>query len=639
MAENSILTKTEIVIQDFNSNNPVLFSNLSLNESFINVNNFSFSLRPTDTNSSFSAILDFKKKVLGKNVQIDFKDGDGNSNHKFNGIILEVNSYLVDNRYYEFTITGQGNFCKVNEIPECHSFYKKKLSDIIDKSFDKSGLKDKVNKDPQTTKELHYIVQYNQTLFSFISSLAIRFGEWMFYDGEKLQFGKKPAGNEIELKSPVDVSNLNIRAQTIKKPESGIATDIFKSEKIETKTAEEAPENDFIKAAEESGSSVYENPGGNIFLPSGFKQDYADDIYKLEQQAIYASSVMVTGNSRNNKLSIGKIVKIKDPTDDAGKKFIITQINHFVSNYSSYSNSFSAVPFEVTVPSYTNPLLETKATPQAAIITDNEDDSGLSRVKVKFPWMADDEKSPWISVLAPHAGKDKGFRFLPEKDDEVMVDFWNNNAEMPFVNGALYTQKNQPGIAQDGNHLKFIGSRCGRRIDIDDNSGTLIIRDNFPDQTPANIISLQRNDSDTKILIESMQGDQDYSVIRLNNQDSLDLGIVQGGVLLAEINLEKAGPKITIHSKGDIEIDAENKVNIKGREINFNAQDIKMNADKTLSVKGTTETKVEGTSIKINADAVFEAKGAASAKVESDALMEVKGGAMAKIQGAVVMIN
>ncbi|MBK7098623.1 MAG: hypothetical protein IPH58_10055 [Sphingobacteriales bacterium] len=639
MAENSILTKTEIIIQDYNDNSPVVFSNLSLNEALINVNNFAFSLRPADTNGSFGAILDFKKKVLGKNVQIDFKDGAGNSNHKFNGIILEVNSFLVDNQYYEFSITGKGSFCKVNEIAECHSFYKKKLADIIDKSFEKSNLKDKVNKDPQTIRELHYTVQYNQTLFSFVSTLAIRFGEWMFYDGEKLQFGKKPDGNEIELKSPADVNNLNIRAQAIKKPESGIATDIFKSEKIESKTAEESPENDFIKAAEESGSSVYENPGGNIFLPSGFKQEQADDIYKLEQQAIYSSSVLVTGNTRNNKLSVGKIVKIKDPTDDAGKKFIITQINHFVSNYSSYNNSFSAVPFEVTVPPYTNPLLETKATPQAAIITDNEDDSGLSRVKVKFPWMADDEKSPWISVLAPHAGKDKGFRFLPEKDDEVMVDFWNNNAEMPFVNGALYTKKNQSGIAQGGNNQKLIGSKSGRRLEINDDSGSLIIRDNFPDQNPANIIALLRNDSEKNIFIESKESNQNFSVIRLNNQDSLDLGIVQGGVLLAEINLEKAGPKITIHSKGVIEINADQKVNISSSEINLNASNININADSKLEMKGTSEAKLSGTQIKIEADATLEAKGAASAKVESDAIMEVKGGAMAKIQGAIVMIN
>ena len=35
---------------------------------------------------------------------------------------------------------------------------------------------------------------------------------------------------------------------------------------------------------------------------------------------------------------------------------------------------------------------------------------------------------------------------------------------MPFVNGALYTQKNQPGIAKMGNPLKFIGSRSGGEL-------------------------------------------------------------------------------------------------------------------------------------------------------------------------------
>ena len=45
--------------------------------------------------------------------QIDFKDGDGNSNHKWNGIML-VNSYLVDNRYYEFTSLSGLISVKVN---------------------------------------------------------------------------------------------------------------------------------------------------------------------------------------------------------------------------------------------------------------------------------------------------------------------------------------------------------------------------------------------------------------------------------------------------------------------------------------------------------------------------------------------
>ena len=639
MAENSILSKTEIIIKDYNDDKPVVFSNLALSESLIHVNSFSFTIRPEDNNSSFSSIIDFKKKVLGKAVQIDFKDGSGNSNHKFIGVVLEVNSLLVDQHYYEFHITGSGAFCKVNEIAECHSFYKKKLDAIISKAFEKSSLKDKVKKNPQTSKELHYIVQYNQTLFSFMASMAIRYGEWMFYDGENLQFGKKPEGEAIELSAPGDVGNLNIRAHAIKKPEGTIATDIFKINIIQSKTAENPPDNDFIKASEESGKKVFENPGGSMFLSSGFNQSDSDDTYKLEQQAIMASSVFITGNTRNNKVFIGKKIKIKDAADSAGRTFIVTQIHHNAANYSNYTNSFTAVPQEVDVPPYTNPLLMPKATPQAAIITDNEDDSGLSRVKVKFPWMADDEKTPWISVLVPHAGKDKGFRFLPEKEDEVMVDFWDGNAETPFVNGSLYTEKNKSGIAEKGNNVKLIGSRSGRRLQIDDDNGLLYLEDNFADQNPINIISLHRKNGEKKIMLESKESNDQYSVIRLNNQESLDMGVVVGGDLWVQINMEKDGPKISIKSKGDIEIKADQNININGAEINLTATNIKINADNNLEMKGSAEAKMEGAQVKINADATLEAKGGAQTTIEGSAMLEMKGGAMAKIQGAIVMIN
>ncbi|MCH5688642.1 hypothetical protein LWM68_32955 [Niabella sp. W65] len=124
MPENSILAKTEITIQDYNSNNPVVFSNLLLSESLINVNSFSFSIRPLNDEGTLNSIINFKKEVLGKEVQLNFKDGE-TVNYKFKGVILEVNSSLVDEHFYEFRIDGCGLFCKVNELTQYHSFYKK----------------------------------------------------------------------------------------------------------------------------------------------------------------------------------------------------------------------------------------------------------------------------------------------------------------------------------------------------------------------------------------------------------------------------------------------------------------------------------------------------------------------------------
>ncbi len=638
MADHTTLTKTEIIIEDYNSNNSVVFSNLALNEGLLQVNSFSFSIRPTETGSRLGAIIEFKKKVLGKKVQIDFQDGNGNSKHKFAGLVMEVNSTLIDDQFYEFYITGSGIFCKVNEVSETHSFYKKKLAEIIDKAFENTKVKDQVKKDPQNTHKLHYIVQYNQSLFSFISSLAIRFGEWMYYDGEFLKFGKKPDGEAIELNSPGDVFNLNIKAQAVRSPEAAVATDLFKSEAINSSTREQAPDNELLKATTQAGEAVLENPGKKIFLASGFKQEEADEKFKLEQQAIIASSVAITGTTRNNKITVGSIIKIKEEGDSSGASYIITQIQHYVSHYSSYSNSFTAVPAEVSVPPYTNPLFTVRATPQAAIVADNEDDSGLARVKVKFPWMADDEKSPWISVVVPHAGKDKGFRFLPEKDDEVLVDFLDNNAETPFVSGAVYTEKHKAGIAEAGNHTKQIGSRSGRRLEINDEEGTLYLADNFLREDPKNVLRFLRKDADLNIILESRKDQANCSVFKLDKDESLNLGVVSGGVLLAEIRLLKDGPKIEIKSQGSIDISANGNINMKGNEISLEANKINLKADDALSAEGTSKVEIKGTEVKVNADANLEAKAGASAKLEG-AMLDLKGSGIANLKGGLVQIN
>jgi uncharacterized protein involved in type VI secretion and phage assembly len=640
MPENSILAKTEITIQDYNSNNPVVFSNLLLSESLINVNSFSFSIRPLNDEGTLNSIINFKKEVLGKEVQLNFKDGE-TVNYKFKGVILEVNSSLVDEHFYEFRIDGCGLFCKVNELTQYHSFYKKKLDAIIDGVFQNSSLKNSINKNPQNTKELHYTVQYDQTGFGFLSSLATRFGEWMFYDGEKLQFGKKPEGNAIELTVPGDVSNLNIRAQVVKSPKGIASTDIYKSTVIEATSKEQAPDNPAIKAAEESGGKIIEDASRNMFIPSGFSQEVVNDKFKLEQQAILASSVYITGNTRNSRLGIGKIIKIKDAQDTAGKSYLLTQVQHTASNASNYLNRFTAVPLEVPVPPYTNPLMVPKATAQAAIVTDNEDDSGLARVKVKFPWMADDEKSPWISVLVPHAGKDKGFRFIPEKDDEVMVDFWDGNVETPFVNGSVYTDKNKPGISEGGNHIKMIGSRTGRSLLIDDEEGTLSISDggNSKDKGKNLVRLTDSKDGRSIKIVSGEDGDNHYAMILDYKGKSATFYCQEGGEAILNITFDASKKQMYIFSEDDMTIKSSGSVNIEAKkDINLKANgNINCKADGNVKIDAVGDAETAGVNIKMKASAKMAAEG--SMTEIKGAKLDLNGSGIASLQGGLVKIN
>ncbi len=640
MPENSILAKTEITIQDYNSNNPVVFSNLTLSESLINVNSFSFSIRPANDEGTFNSIINFKKEVLGKEVQLSFKDGDA-VNYKFKGIVLEVNSSLVDEHFYEFRIDGCGLFCKVNELTQYHSFYKKKLDAIIDVVFQHSALKSSINKNPQNTKELHYTVQYDQTAFGFLSSLARRFGEWMFYDGEKLQFGKKPEGAAIELNIPRDASNLNIRAQVAKSPKGIASTDIFKSSVIEATTKEHSPDHPAMKAAEESGGKAIEDAPRSMFIPSGFSQEVVNDKFKLEQQAILASSVYITGSTRNTKIGVGKIIKIKDAQDTAGKSYLLTQVQHTASNASNYINRFTAVPLEVPVPPYTNPLLVPKATAQAAIVTDNEDDAGLARVKVKFPWMAEDEKSPWISVLAPHAGNGKGFRFIPEKDDEVMVDFWDGNVETPFVNGSVYTDKNQSGIAESGNHIKMIGSRTGRSILIDDEEGTLSVSDGGNSKSKGkNLIRLtESKDGRSVKIVSGEDGENHYAMILDYKEKNASFYCQEGGKAILNITFDAAKKQMYIYSEDDMTIQSSGSISIEAKkDINLKANgDINCKADGNVKIDAVGDAETAGVNIKMKASAKMAAEG--SMTEIKGAKLDLNGSGIASLQGGLVKIN
>ena len=68
---------------------------------------------------------------------------------------------------------------------------------------------------------------------------------------------------------------------------------------------------------------------------------------------------------------------------------------------------------------------------------ENADPENLGRIRVQFPWQPT-AYSPWIRIAQPHSGANKGFHFIPELGEEVMVGFEGSNVEMPFVMGSLY---------------------------------------------------------------------------------------------------------------------------------------------------------------------------------------------------------
>src|SRR5215831_10892771 len=143
---------------------------------------------------------------------------------------------------------------------------------------------------------------------------------------------------------------------------------------------------------------------------------------------------------------------------------------------------------------------------QLAIVVDNKDGEGNPgyRVKLKFPWLNEQETSFWARIAIPMGGSGRGTYVLPEIDDQVLVVFEHGDIHRPIVVGSLWSRKQEPvEVNQSGkNNTKLIKSRSGHRIIFDDQEGAEKII--IVDKTKKNKIVF---DSANKIIKIESEGD------------------------------------------------------------------------------------------------------------------------------------
>lgn len=113
------------------------------------------------------------------------------------------------------------------------------------------------------------------------------------------------------------------------------------------------------------------------------------------------------------------------------------------------------------VPEY-DPLIHrpTVHVQRAKVVSDGEeihvDEWGRIKVRFLFTRTEDhahdggagsndsDTDSAWVDVLTPWAGEGYGARFLPRKDEIVVIDFFDGNIDRPFVTGRIHEAQRSP---------------------------------------------------------------------------------------------------------------------------------------------------------------------------------------------------
>lgn len=423
------------------------------------------------------------------------------------------------------------------------------------------------------------------------------------YNSDSLYFGKPTIGDEVVLKYGFDLKDFSLGLETQSLNFNYYSNDYFSESTSQASGGSmSSGASGYTAMVTNASNEVY--PGSNQQLFSTFEdanlQQRLDTAVGLQKKIAEQNQVTLYGESVNTGVSLGKIINIKSNEGSFGT-YRVTKVNHSYGIRGKYKNTFTAVPLEIDIYPLTDIAIVNKAQAQIAKVKNTVDPEGMSRIQVQFPWQATtNETTPWIRVATPYAGSDRGFHFLPEIGDEVLIGFENGEVERPFMQAALYTGVNKPEEFQtDANNIKAIRTRSGHTIELNDTDGE-------------EKISIYDNEGSIIVF------DTQEKSLTINAVENIAIG-AKNVKIIAEENIDlQAKGKINNAAEGDINIQSKGATNIQA------AGDAGMTSDGAVTIEATGDAILKGKSVTAEGKTKATLKGMQT-KVE---------GQMTAIQGA-----
>jgi phage protein D/phage baseplate assembly protein gpV len=191
------------------------------------------------------------------------------------------------------------------------------------------------------------------------------------------------------------------------------------------------------------------------------------------------------------------------------------------------------------------------------IVTNNKDDESGGRVKVKFPWLGDQE-SHWARLATPMAGGGRGFFFLPEVGDEVLLGLDHGDINHAYVIGGLWNGREQP--PEPAGSVVGATGKVNKRI-LKSRSGHMVMLDDSDEQPSITIVDKTGRNT-----------------IKLDSTDN----------------------RLTISVQGDMALEAGGSISIKGKTVQVEATETAGLTSKLVNVEAAATTTIKGALVKIN---------------------------------------
>jgi uncharacterized protein involved in type VI secretion and phage assembly len=472
------------------------------------------------------------------------------------------------------------------------TYLNSKISDVVQKICRTRNLTAVVD---QTAGVLDYLLQANQTDWDFLRQMARRVGYELYVKDAELHFEspQKSPGRAIELKWNEDLSQLRVRANTAFQESEVVIRgwDWMQQQPLIGRVASGngAPAVGESRTGVQQASSAFGSTNLEVTDLPIDDQNQANTLAQSLANDIARSHIYAYGTTAGGRGDIlpRKLITISGIGSRFSGTYYVTATTHRYNSWEGYTTSFeiggqaqetldsSAAAGEDSHP--TNRRVHGVVT---AVVTNVDDQSNLNRVKVRFPWMHDADQNAavethWARIATPDAGPGRGFQWLPEVDDEVLVAFEHGDVNRPFVIGSLWNGINTPPMTTSqifGSgtvNKRVIVSRTGHTILLDDTVGAerIVIHDGTNNNQI--VIDSQRNTLQISI-------NQDVSIhagglVAITGAQAISITSEQSDVSVECENFRVSARQSAEISSGSAGVTLQNsgQVNVSGSAINL----------------------------------------------------------------------
>ena len=403
----------------------------------------------------------------------------------FVGVVTNVQLHREGSDFGCIIVSGYSATYRMETAHSCFSWNDTTIGNVVKKLCAEAKVQLELNPAFKETKD--FICQYEESDFDFIRRLAHQYQEWMYFDGTKLIFGKpRKLADPIRLEYGTTLSSLDIGLQTLARSEQVFSYHSGADREMQRMTPDLAYGHDKLAGeAFRASLGMFSKPARQHALPRISNETELVNYMGRKQAAETAETHYITAESQVPTLRVGSVVslyssfleRVGNLSEESLGNFIIIEITHEVSQGSYYKNRFKAIPATIKAmpsPKVRMPLAET----QMATVLSNADPQGKGRVRVRMNWQTDGMQTGWVRVMTPDGGSssdvksNRGFVFIPEVGDQVLLGFRHGDPARPYVLGSLFNGTTGGG-GLEGNHMKSLTTRSGHTIKLNDSLSSL----------------------------------------------------------------------------------------------------------------------------------------------------------------------